>query len=142
MSSVDTARSAQYKTTATAISDSLEVNLDRRDTREPEINAIIAVNWVTGKLLAHVTQRRRKERRSLLFAGHAVKGVTTAETVPRRGAGAKAEGTGVTRKISTQKLCTFGAMAGNPWSSLFTANPSGLGMTAVFCTLRLIFRTW
>ncbi|KAJ6536292.1 hypothetical protein B0H19DRAFT_1079797 [Mycena capillaripes] len=83
-----------------------------------------AVNWVTGTLLAPVIQKRRKERRSLLFAGHAVKGVTTAQTVPRRGAGVKAEGTGANAKILQTKTLYIWGQGGfeNPRVTLVELN--------------------
>ncbi|KAJ7834858.1 hypothetical protein B0H13DRAFT_1913853 [Mycena leptocephala] len=67
-----------------------EAKLDRRQVREPEINATRAVTLVTGQLIVPKIQPLRKEGRSLLFAGRAVKGVTTAQTVPGGRLGARA----------------------------------------------------
>ncbi|KAJ7926439.1 hypothetical protein B0H13DRAFT_2563225 [Mycena leptocephala] len=58
-------------------------------------------------LLAPTTQALRKEGRSLLFAGHAIRGVTTAQTVPEGGAGARAAdplGTKANTKNSHSKI--------------------------------------
>ncbi|KAJ6475568.1 hypothetical protein C8R45DRAFT_381112 [Mycena sanguinolenta] len=84
-----------------------EARLDRRETRELEINAICAVNMVTGQLLARIIKRRRKKGRGLLLAGHAIKGVTTAQIVPGSGAGTRAEGMGAEAKILYTKTLSI-----------------------------------